>query len=256
MLNFKSTILITAMMVAAIIVMIYFADIQPWWLTLPALYFLILTVWGSSTIQSDFFIKAESNGNDSGMVALTFDDGPVPGKTESILNILKSNGVKATFFCIGNRIEKHPELAKRIIEEGHIIGNHSYSHHPAIDFFPESKLQKELNETNQITETVTGVKMRMFRPPYGVTTPPLANTIRKNQFICVGWSIRSLDTVIHNDQKLINRVTNRIKGGDIVLLHDTSDTTIRSLQTIIDKIRSKGLGFTSVDRLIGKEAYA
>ena len=256
MLNFRTTILISMIAAAVVTAMILLAGIHPLWLVVPLLYFLILTAWGSSTIQSGFFIETENQGNDMNKIALTFDDGPVPGKTDRILQILQDNSIRATFFCIGNRIKKHPELVKRIIAEGHTIGNHSYSHHPALDLFPERKLEQELTDTNHITESIAGVRMRLFRPPYGVTTPPLASVIRNHQFTCVGWSIRSLDTVIKNDAKLISRVTGNIKGGDIVLLHDTSDTTIRSLQSMIDRIRSKGLEFTSVDRLIGKEAYA
>lgn len=256
MLNFRQSIMVTLPGIAAVVVLWYSSNVSLAWLLVPIIFFIAVTAWGSANIRSGFFIKAECEGRLPGKVALTFDDGPVPGKTDVILNILRQNNITASFFCIGNRMEKHPGLVQRIISEGHTIGNHSFSHHPVFDLFPESKLSKELSDTNSAAKTISGKELRMFRPPYGVTTPPLARAIIKNNLITVGWNVRSLDTVIHDDQKLINRVTGNIKAGDIVLLHDTSDTTVRSLQTIIDKIRSKGLDFASVDQCIGKEAYA
>jgi peptidoglycan/xylan/chitin deacetylase (PgdA/CDA1 family) len=256
MMNFHKTIVATLLVIAVVVLLWYFANIHLISLLLPVVLFLTITAWGSSNIRSGFFIKAACDGRLPGKVALTFDDGPVPGKTDTILNILRQNGITASFFCIGSRMKKHPDLVQRIISEGHTIGNHSYTHHPAFDLFPESKLSKELADTNSTAHQITGKKLRLFRPPYGVTTPPLARAITRNNLVTVGWNVRSLDTVIKDDQKLIDRVTENIKEGDIVLLHDTSDTTIRSLQTIIDKIREKGLDFAGVDQCIGKEAYA
>jgi peptidoglycan-N-acetylglucosamine deacetylase len=219
--------------------------------------YIALTVWGSANIRSGFFIRAICKGYDAGnKIALTFDDGPVAFGTENILDTLKEHNVQAAFFCIGNRMRQNPDLLRRIVDEGHLIGNHSYSHHVLFDLFPFRKIKNELSETNRAAEEITGLKLRYFRPPYGVTTPVLAKVIQSLGFNTIGWNVRSFDTVIRDRDKLLHKVTSSVRGGDIILLHDTSETTASSLKEMINTIREKGYSFVRLDQLIGEKAYA
>lgn len=189
-------------------------------------------------------------------VSLTFDDGPVEKGTTAILDILNKNNIQASFFCIGNRMKRNPTLVKRIIDEGHIIGNHSYSHHFFFDLFPKNKMKGELDATNNTVFEIGNHKPRLFRPPYGVTTPVLAKAVIECNMQPVGWSLRSMDTVTSDSEKLINKIEQSVKPGDIILLHDTEAVTANSLQRIIDIIRKKGLEPVRLDQLLQTKAYA
>ena len=137
--------------------------------------------WGSRDIHSDFYLKSICKGNrDKREVALTFDDGPDAQVTPMILDVLKEHNIKATFFIIGSKAEMNPELLKRIDKEGHIIGGHSYSHHFFFDFFSSSKMIREMKKTENMIHSIIGKKICLFRPPYGVTNPPLAKSIQSS----------------------------------------------------------------------------
>ncbi|MFM7078736.1 MAG: polysaccharide deacetylase family protein, partial [Bacteroidota bacterium] len=147
--------------------------------------------YGSKNIDSGFFIKTVCKTESDNQVALTFDDGPVKGQTEKVLDILHNHGVKATFFCIGKRMQENPDLVKRIEREGHLVSNHSYTHHFLFDMFPFKRMLAELMDTNQVILKVTGKTNLYFRPPYGVTTPVLARAINRSGLAGIGWSVRS-----------------------------------------------------------------
>lgn len=213
--------------------------------------------YGSSAIGSGYYVETVCNGSTKEkIIALTFDDGPEPLLTENILDVLKKNKIQAAFFFIGNKMEKHPDVVKRVVADGHIIGNHSYSHHRWFDLFPRKKMVAELQQTNNIAAKITGKKIKFFRPPYGVTTPVLAKAINALGFETIGWNIRSFDTVIKDPSRLPERISQRLRNGAILLLHDTAPATQQSLQTIIDRIGQQGYSFARLDHLIQKEAYA
>lgn len=213
--------------------------------------------YGSSVIGSGYYVETVCNGSSKEkIIALTFDDGPEPLLTENILDVLKKNKIQAAFFFIGNKMEKHPDVVKRVVADGHIIGNHSYSHHRWFDLFPRKKMVAELQQTNNIAAKITGKKIKFFRPPYGVTTPVLAKAINALGFETIGWNIRSFDTVIKDPSRLPERISQRLRNGAILLLHDTAPATQQSLQTIIDRIGQRGYSFARLDHLIQKEAYA
>jgi peptidoglycan/xylan/chitin deacetylase (PgdA/CDA1 family) len=188
-------------------------------------------------------------------IALTFDDGPVEKNTEQILDILKSNGVEATFFCIGERISQNPSIIKRMDAENHLIGNHSFTHHFFFDLFSKEKMKQEINDTNQALEKITNRKMKFFRPPYGVTTPVLAKAIQETGLRPIGWNVRSMDTVIKNEKQLLSKIKGKLKAGDVLLFHDTATVTINSLQTILNEIKQQGLQPVRLDKLFNTEAY-
>ena len=136
-------------------------------------------------------------------ISLTFDDGPGIYTLE-ILDLLKKYNVKATFFCIGKNIEMYPEIIKQIIDEGHLIGNHSYGHSPFFDFYNAKKIIEEIQKTDTLLEKLTSKKINFFRPPYGVTTPSIRRAIKITGHKVIGWNIRSLDGGTKNKKLIFN----------------------------------------------------
>ena len=185
-------------------------------------------------------------------IAITFDDGPVEKNTALVLDVLKCNNITATFFCIGKRMNENKELLKRIDDEGHIVGNHSYSHHFFFDFFSTKRLQKELEETNKISQEVIHKKLKLFRPPYGVTTPSLAKVVKQGGYKTIGWSIRSMDTITNDKKQLLDKIT-KVKPGDIILFHDKATLTINVLQAFIDSVKEQGYEIVRLDKLLNVE---
>jgi peptidoglycan/xylan/chitin deacetylase (PgdA/CDA1 family) len=117
-------------------------------------------------------------------------------------------------------------------------------------------MKAELLKTNDLIDSLIGKKMKFFRPPYGVTNPNLAKAITQLNFHSIGWNIRSMDTVVKVEQKLLSNIIPKLKPGSIVLLHDTAQITIANLQTIIDAIKAQGFTIVRLDKLINIEPYA
>ncbi len=229
----------------------------PWWAyVLSAVAYFSIIAWGSYSIQSGFFMKTICRGPlESGAIAITFDDGPLADYTPQVLDILKMEGVKAAFFCIGQRIPGNEVLLKRVVEEGHIVGNHSFSHHFWFDLFTKKKMEEDLRRANEALQKVVGLQPKFFRPPYGVINPNLKKAIENCGFHTIGWSVRSLDTVVGDKEKLMHRVTDQLMPGDIVLFHDHGKMTLEILPTFIQTARAKGLRIVPLDELIKLEPY-
>ena len=147
-------------------------------------------------------------------VWLTFDDGPTPKVTNFILKVLKKNNIKATFFCVGNKIEKHPDIIKKINNEGHVIGNHSYSH---INGFKTST-KKYLKDISKCQELIPNTKI--FRPPYGKITPMQIRKL-KQDFKIIMWDVMAYDfsNRLTQEECLLN-VTDNVENVSINILHD------------------------------------
>jgi peptidoglycan/xylan/chitin deacetylase (PgdA/CDA1 family) len=218
--------------------------------------FLVITTWGAFDIRLNYFTKAicKSNSIQKKNIAITFDDGPHE-KTSEILDILMKYNAKATFFCIGKQIEKHPEILKRILNEGHIVGNHSYSHSKWNGFFSTQKNISEIEQTNTLVSQLVNKKIKLFRPPFGVTNPNIARAVAKTNQIMIGWNIRSLDTVIESENAILNRIKNRVKPGGIILLHDTSAKTVSVLEQLLLFLQSESYEMVTVDDLLEIPAY-
>jgi len=216
--------------------------------------YLGVTAYGSYQIQANYFIKSINYGKKKS-IALTFDDGPDPKTTPQILEILKEKNVKATFFVIGKKAEKYPELLRRIDEEGHIIANHSYSHNYLIAFFSTSRLIKDLRRCNEIVFETLGKTPAFFRPPFGVTNPRYSKALKTNGLQSIGWSLRSMDTKARSKYKLIDTVISKLKRGDIVLLHDSLSVTADALEDIIEHIATKRIDIEPLSKVINKEPY-
>ncbi len=216
-----------------------------------------IVFYGCYFVGSNFFIKIVCAANtDKKEISISFDDGPATNYTPAILQILKQENIKATFFCIGNRIKGNENTLRQIKEEGHIIGNHSYSHHFWFDMFSAEKMQADMKMMDDETEKITGLKPLLFRPPYGVTNPNLKKAIINGKYIPVGWSVRSMDTVIKDEKKLLNKINLSIKPGAVFLFHDTSKTTLNVLPEFIKEVKSQGYHIIPLDKLLFLKPYA
>ncbi len=139
--------------------------------------------------------------------------------------------------------------------EGHIIGNHSFSHHRFFDLFSANKMLGDLKQMSESCQTTTGNTPRFFRPPYGVTNPNLKKAIFRGGFISIGWSIRSFDTVTRNENRLLQKILGSLKPGAILLLHDTEEITVQILPRLLQGIRDKGYEIKRLDKLINLNPY-
>jgi peptidoglycan/xylan/chitin deacetylase (PgdA/CDA1 family) len=229
----------------------------PWWIfaLLLAGYTAIL-VWGSMSIYVGFYMPVTCKVNTTEkVVALTFDDGPQTYFTPQVLDILQAHHAEAAFFCIGKNIEAQEELLKRIHAEGHLIGNHSYSHHFWFDLFGAGQMLEELRLTDTLVENATGLRPHFFRPPYGVTNPNLRKAVMRGGYFPLGWNIRSLDTIARKEDELLHRIISKLQPGSIILLHDSMEITVKILPALIEQIRSKGYTIARIDKILNVPAY-
>ncbi|MCH1974323.1 polysaccharide deacetylase family protein [Muricomes sp. OA1] len=181
-------------------------------------------------------------------IAITFDDGPSAVYTPRLLDGLKERGVKATFFLIGQNIEKEggSEIVKRMYEEGHLIGNHTY-HHVEITKVSNDEAYQELMLTNEAIENITGEEVQFMRPPFGLWQKELE---KKIHVLPVMWSIDPLDWATENVDEIVNKVVTEAQENDIILLHDCYDSSVKAALRIIDLLQAEGYEFVTVDELM------
>jgi peptidoglycan-N-acetylglucosamine deacetylase len=230
---------------------------------LPVYFYVVLVLlyasilfYGSYYIGSNFFMKVLYAGNTNArQIAISFDDGPVREYTGDVLEILKKNNVPAAFFCIGRRIAGNEDLLHQFIADGHIIGNHSHSHHFWFDMFSEKRMQADIEMMSATVKKSMGLQPKLFRPPYGVTTPNMRKVMDNTGYIAVGWSIRSMDTILKDENKLLKKIMGLLKPGAVILLHDTSKVTVSILQQLINQANDKGYEFVRLDKLLNVVPY-
>lgn len=203
--------------------------------------------------QGKTFNKIPISGEQK-VIALTFDDGPWPKTTLQVLNILKKNNIKATFFWIGRCVKNYPELARQVVAEGHAIANHTWSH--SYRHFDEAGAKKEIEDTAEIIYKTTGVRTSLFRPPGGLMNNGPAGYAKQKNYAIVKWSNDPMDYRPLPAQKLIKNVLRKAKSGDIVLMHDgggNHSATVRALPEIIDNLKQQGYKFVTVPELLEME---
>ncbi len=228
----KHRIISLILLISALILIVAKAD---WWsVVLLAAIWLVITFLGVVNMDFHYFTKSyiSNNSQQEKKIALTFDDGPTEF-TPEFLKLLEQFNQKATFFCIGKQIEKLPEILNQIIENGHEIGNHSYSHSNLTGFFSFRKMEKDIIDFDAVLMEMAQKKTDLYRPPFGITNPNIAKAIKSTGKKTIGWNIRSFDTAISDEQKILNRLTPNIKPGSIILLHDTSQKSLNVLEQIL-----------------------
>ncbi|MGR9015136.1 MAG: polysaccharide deacetylase family protein [Gammaproteobacteria bacterium] len=233
-----------------------FFESSLWWLALPSAIYLALIIYGSASIQSNFHAPAICHADIAEKtIALSFDDGPNREYTPQVLSTLAQHHASATFFVIGKKIHGNESILKQIDADGHSIGNHSYTHSFWVDFKSLQGFKNELNQTSESVFNIIGKRMKLFRPPYGVTTPNLAKASNLLNYSIIGWNIRSFDTTADSAQTITRRIQKQIKPGAIILFHDTSDKTIQALKQTLNFAKENGYKMVSVEQLLKIEAY-
>lgn len=202
-------------------------------------------------MQFNYFLRSTTKLNSS-FVLLTFDDGPDEQLTPKVLDILRKHDISALFFVIGSKAKNQVELTQRTIEEGHLIGNHTFSHHPLFSMQHQSKVEKEIRECDNIIQNLTGTKSTFFRAPIGYTNPIIARAVKKLQKHSMGWSLRSYDSVFKNPDRLKKRLLSKIKNGQIVLLHDNLPQTSEMLEDFIVEAKKNGIIFANQSTILNE----
>lgn len=182
---------------------------------------------------------------------LTFDDGPSEPYTSQILEILKKENIKATFFVCGKNVERLPEILKKVYEAGHAIGNHSYSHSKKLTLLGS---WREISKTNTVVRRVIGQEPKLYRAPYGYFMPWILPYILYKRMRLVGWNILGKDWKEQSPQDIANNVLSKERDNLIVLLHDGKNTeenldrsrTVQALPVIISELRKRGYSFSSI----------
>lgn len=201
---------------------------------------------GSHQSMSGSTYAAEQYQNVEKKIALTFDDGPHPYYTEQLLDGLEQRGVRATFFVTGENASLHPEVIERMAREGHVIGNHTYSH---IQLKQDNReeFKQELVSTNEIIREITGENVCFVRPPYGVWDKALESEL---SMIPVLWTIDPLDWCSDNAACIADKVICKAKENDIILLHDYYKSSVEAALTVIDALQQQGYVFVTVDEIL------
>jgi len=181
-------------------------------------------------------------------IALTFDDGPHPGKTERLLEILHHENVKATFFTVGTMVERSPGLVRMISSEGHELANHTYSHR-RLPTLSQSEVEKEIRLGAAALQAVTGVAPRLYRPPGGEYDNRITKIGRTLGQVMVLWTDDPADFALPGSQKILHRTLSKTSNGSIILLHDGIDQTMEILPELIHTLRARGYTFVTCSEL-------
>lgn len=202
---------------------------------------------GAYFIGLNFHLKSVNHlDKTKNQIALTFDDGPCTPETYAVLDTLKKHHVKATFFVIGKNIVENETVLKRTMEEGHSIGSHSYSHHFWIDLWSAKKLEADIQQSLDSIKKVIGEDTKLFRPPYGVTTPNFAYVLKKLNLTSIGWNVRSYDTSTADLNKILERVLSQTKNGSVILLHDRLSIMPELLDKLIPALKERQFEFVTL----------
>lgn len=187
-------------------------------------------------------------------VALTFDDGPDRRFTPRVLDVLKRHDVKATFFLMGSRAKALPDVTKRIRNEGHDIGNHTYWH-PNFEKESIGRLEWEVLETEKVLEDIVGYRPKLFRSPYGFLNEPIVRKLGQMNSMAIGWSVDSLDWMQLDSNRVQKNVLSNMHPGAVVLMHSgghwTQDLSgmVEALDAIIPRLKKDGMTFVTVSEM-------
>lgn len=191
-------------------------------------------------------IRGSSTGK---LLALTFDDGPHPDFTPRLLDILKREGVHATFFLVGSQAEQYPDLVRQIAAEGHTVGNHTY-HHVSLPKIPLAYVDEEIQACGDVLESVLGFHPRFFRPPGGRYDRDIATVINRLGYTLVLWTDNPGDFEEPGSRVITSRTLTRLSAGGIILLHDGVQQTVDALPGLIETMKARGYRFVTLDQVV------
>jgi peptidoglycan/xylan/chitin deacetylase (PgdA/CDA1 family) len=224
-----------------------------WWILTGVLVVaLLFLVYASASIRSGVYLKAACRlATEEKVIALTFDDGPDSTMTPQILDVLSVHDVKAVFFCIGRKMEGQEQLLRRMVSEGHELGNHSYTHSAFFPLWSLAGMKEDIQKCETRLQQIKGQQRRsLFRPPFGVTNPTVARAVAQLGYRTAGWNVRSFDTVKKNYRKVAKRINKKLQPGNIILLHDTTPAMPELLNDIINYARQQGYRFVRADQYL------
>ncbi|WP_303859666.1 polysaccharide deacetylase family sporulation protein PdaB [Alkalibaculum bacchi] len=187
-------------------------------------------------------------------IAISFDAAWGDEFTQEILDILKKEDIKTTFFLVGMWVDKYPEQVQAIADAGHEIGNHSSSH-PDMTKLDKNKMKEELNSTNEKIGKYKELDTFLFRPPFGAYNNDLIKTVEELGGYTIQWDVDSLDWKNEGAEQIVNRVVSNVKPGSIVLFHNNAEYTTQALPTIIKELKDQGYTIVPISELIYKENY-
>jgi len=197
-------------------------------------------------------------------LALTYDDGPNDPHTPHLLEVLAKHGVKATFFLIGRYVQQRPDLAREVVQAGHAVGNHTFTH-PLLTFKSVAEVRQELSACRSALEDAIGGGSNMisnlFRPPFGGRRPAVLNTARELGFEPIMWNVTGYDWDAPPSAVIERKVTKQIRGGDVILLHDGGhkqmgadrSQTVAATDRLIAKYKSEGYGFVTIPQMLERK---
>lgn len=190
--------------------------------------------------------NAVEAGIETRRIALTFDDGPHPYYTDLLLDGLAERGVKVTFFLLGENIEGREDVIRRMSEEGHLIGNHTF-YHVDINSLSMEEACAEIRDTSEAIRAITGQQVEYVRPPYGNWNKELECQV---MMIPVFWTLDTLDWKVKNTDRIVREVLEDVEENDVILMHDSYRTTVEAALRIVDELQKKGYEFVTADELI------
>jgi peptidoglycan-N-acetylglucosamine deacetylase len=196
-------------------------------------------------------------------MALTFDDGPNDPCTMRLLEVLARHDVKATFFLIGRRVEKRPDIAREVVKAGHIVGNHTFTH-PLLTFKSGVEVKEQLISCNRALCGAVGEHSDLFRPPFGGRRPAVLRIARGMGLVPVMWNVTGYDWNAPSAEHIERKVARQVRGGDVVLLHDGDDKafgadrshTVTATDRIITRYKSEGYEFVTIPEMMANAAVS
>ena len=199
----------------------------------------------------------------SRLLALTYDDGPNDPYTWHMIEVLERHGVKATFFLIGQYVQQKPEIARALVAAGHAIGSHTFSH-PNLIFEQVTELRSQLVQTRQAILDATGVETKIFRPPFGGRRPATLRTVRAFGLETVMWNVICYDWKAKSVEEIVAHAERRIRGGDVILLHDGSHVrmgvdrscSVEATDRILSRYLGEGFEFVTIPEMMGRQPLA
>jgi peptidoglycan/xylan/chitin deacetylase (PgdA/CDA1 family) len=205
----------------------------------------------TASAQADQPVIRSGNPN-SMKIALTFDDGPHPYKTDAVLDILARYGIRATFFVVGENVPYYPEPLKRAVALGHEIGNHTY-HHTLLSKSCEQSTAEEIEKTEEIIFRTAGYRTKLFRPPEGAYSECSLNVVKSKDYRVILWTVDSRDWENTSAETMVTNALSNVRGGSILLFHDymgKRSNTLEAIEILIPKLLSRGYKFVTVSELL------
>ncbi|MBP5319061.1 MAG: polysaccharide deacetylase family protein [Paludibacteraceae bacterium] len=218
-----------------------------WGVGIGVLLLLGFMFYASYSIASGVYLKALCRLPQTGRsVLLTFDDGPDPVQTAKVLDVLREHQLQALFFVVGERAQQCPDLLRQMVADGHLIGIHTWRHQSSFPMQSAAAIAEDLQRCCDTLQSITGQRPVLFRPPFGVTNPPIAKAVGRLGLKAVGWSIRSYDTVASRSrERVADRIFRRLKPGAILLLHDDRPDSEILLRLLIEGLRERSYTITT-----------